>query len=223
MTSKALVVFSGGQDSTTCLFWAKERFDQIEAICFDYGQRHSIELESAKTIAQKWDIPLKIVQIEAFKQLGGNALVDHDSTISQEENALPNTFVPGRNIIFMSLAAAWAYQLKIPNLITGVCETDYSGYPDCRKSTMESLQTTVSAGMDYTFEIHTPLMYMSKAQTVSLAQEVGALEALSWSHTCYEGVFPPCGKCPACMLRQKGFDEAGIQDPLIFRAESGNL
>ncbi len=223
MTSKALVVFSGGQDSTTCLFWAKKKFDQVEAICFDYGQRHSIELKSAKTIAHKWEIPLKIVKVEAFKQLGANSLLDHDTEITHNENDLPNTFVPGRNIIFMTLAAAWAYQMKTTHLITGVCETDYSGYPDCRKSTMESLQTTISAGMDYTFEIHTPLMYMSKAETVSLAREVGALEALAWSHTCYEGVFPPCGTCPACILREKGFAEAGTKDPLIKRAKSGDV
>ncbi|MGL1936315.1 MAG: 7-cyano-7-deazaguanine synthase QueC [Fibrobacterales bacterium] len=222
MTSKALVVFSGGQDSTTCLYWAKKQFDQVEAICFDYGQRHTIELDSARTIAKKSGTPLKMLKIDTFKQLGANALLDHETKIIHTDGELPNTFVPGRNLIFMTYAAAWAYQKKIPNLITGVCEADYSGYPDCRKNTMESLQQSISLGMEFSFTIHTPLMDLSKAETVTLAQEVGGLEALAWSHTCYEGQFPPCGVCPSCLLRQKGFDTAGVIDPLITRASQNN-
>ncbi|MGL1903727.1 MAG: 7-cyano-7-deazaguanine synthase QueC [Fibrobacterales bacterium] len=217
MTSKALVVFSGGQDSTTCLYWAKKKFELVEAICFDYGQRHTIEIDAARTIADKSNTPLKILKIDAFKQLGANALLEHDTTITHKEGELPNTFVPGRNLIFMTFAAAWAYQKNITNLITGVCEADYSGYPDCRKNTMKSLETSISLGMDVSFTIHTPLMNLSKSETVTLAKEVGGLEALAWSHTCYEGAYPPCGVCPSCLLRQKGFDEAGVLDPLITR------
>ncbi|MHC5067932.1 MAG: 7-cyano-7-deazaguanine synthase, partial [Planctomycetota bacterium] len=131
--------------------------------------------------------------------------------------ALPNTFVPGRNLLFLTLAAAWAYQLGAANLVTGVCETDFSGYPDCRATTMRALEAALTAGMDAGFVIHTPLMHLDKAATVALAQELNALDLLAWSHTCYNGVVPPCGACPACQLRARGFAEAGIEDPLLRR------
>jgi len=216
---KALVVLSGGQDSTTCLYWAIEKFgrERVSTVSFDYGQRHLIELESAKQIAQLAGVEHQVLPINTFNALGGNALSGNeevDNALDMENN-LPNTFVPGRNIIFMSYAAALAYQKKITHLITGVAQTDYSGYPDCRQDTLQALQQTLNLGMEQSFTIHTPLMYMSKAETVKLAVRLGALEALALSHTCYNGQRPPCGRCAACILRAKGFAEAGVDDPLI--------
>ena len=146
-------------------------------------------------------------------------MVIQDVESSSAEGELPNTFVPGRNLIFLTFAAAYAYQRGIKDIIAGVCQTDYSGYPDCRQNTIEALQVAVNLGMEYQVKIHTPLMWMTKAETVHFAKKVGALEALAWSHTCYNGKVPPCGECPACGLRAKGFDEAGIMDPLIERTK----
>jgi len=217
MDGKALVVFSGGQDSTTCLYWALKNFAEVETITFDYGQRHLIELEAVKKIASLAKVPSIILKESALAQLGGNSLTA-DMPIEESQNgAPPNTFVPGRNIIFLTLAAAYAYQRGISNLVTGVCQTDFSGYPDCRRNTMDALEQTLTLGMDREFKIHTPLMWLTKAQTVDLAVEVGALEALAYSHTCYNGTLPPCGTCPACILRAKGFAEAKVADPLIER------
>ncbi len=133
---------------------------------------------------------------------------------------LPNTFVPGRNLVFITLAAAYAYQRGISEIVTGVCQTDFSGYPDCRESTMVALQAALRAGMDAPFTIHTPLMHLTKAQTVTMLRDLGGLPLLAYSHTCYEGAVPPCGRCPACVLRAKGFAEAGIADPLQERLAS---
>lgn len=217
MEEKALVVFSGGQDSTTCLYWALKNFAHVETVTFDYGQRHLIELEAVKKIATLAKVPSVILKESALAQLGGNSLTA-DMPIEESQNgAPPNTFVPGRNIIFLTLAAAYAYQRGISNLVTGVCQTDFSGYPDCRRNTIDSLEQTLTLGMDRTFKIHTPLMWLTKAQTVDLALEVGALDALAYSHTCYNGTLPPCGECPACKLRAKGFAEAKVADPLIER------
>ncbi|MEX0828602.1 MAG: 7-cyano-7-deazaguanine synthase, partial [Haliea sp.] len=130
-------------------------------------------------------------------------------------SGLPNTFVPGRNIIFLTFAAALAFQKGIEHLVTGVAQTDYSGYPDCREETITALEKTINLGMETEFQIHTPLMHLSKAETVRLARDVGALEAMADTQTCYQGKRPPCGECPACELRAKGFKEAGIRDPLI--------
>ena len=210
-SKSALVVFSGGQDSTTCLYWALKHFEEVRTLTFDYGQRHRIELECAKKIAQLADVSHEVLSIGTFAEVEV-----HQEDIIEED--LPNTFVPGRNLILLSFAAARAWQLGIENIVTGVCQTDYSGYPDCRKNTIEALQLALNLGMERQFVLHTPLMWLTKAQTVKMAQELGALEALSFSHTCYNGTFPPCGACPACHLRQKGFSEAGIIDPLIKRA-----
>ena len=125
--------------------------------------------------------------------------------------------MPGRNLVFLTLAAAWAYQLGARDLVTGVCQTDFSGYPDCRESTMQALTAALNAGMDANFTIHTPLMHLTKAESITLARDCDALELLAWSHTCYNGAIPPCGACPACLLRAKGFAEAGIADPLLER------
>ena len=221
MNDKALVVLSGGQDSTTCLYWAINRFgiDNVSSVTFDYGQRHRIELTCAEEIADFTNVPNVILPIDTFAALGGDALTDPDIAVASEaseETSLPNTFVPGRNLIFLTFAAAYAYQRGIANLVTGVAQTDYSGYPDCREETMESLQAALQKGMESDIRIHTPLMHLSKKETVRLAEELGALPAMALTHTCYNGARPPCGACPACELRARGFEEAGIADPLTL-------
>lgn len=226
-----LVVFSGGQDSTTCLHWALGTFGSVETVFFDYGQRHASEWESARAIAGRLNVRLRVFRLDFFREMGGNALVDPGLDIQSgaEGGAPPNTFVPGRNLIFLTYAASYAFTLGIRDLVTGVCQTDYSGYPDCRDSTIKSLESALSLGLGWSvegrgetppgsFAIHTPLMFKSKAESVRWAAELGALESLALSHTCYEGAFPPCGRCPACALRAKGFAEAGLPDPLMERA-----
>ena len=218
MSDKALVVLSGGQDSTTCLYWAIDRFgrDQVSTVTFDYGQRHKIELECAKNIAVQAGVTHIQLPIDTFSALGGNALVD-DIDVDSEAPAdgdLPNTFVPGRNLVFLTFAAAHAWQNSIGHLVTGVAQTDYSGYPDCRKDTLQALQNTLRLGMESEVTIHVPLMNLSKKDTVLLADKLGALDAMALTHTCYNGARPPCMTCPACLLRTKGFAEAGIDDPL---------
>ncbi len=220
MTAKALVVLSGGQDSTTCLYWAMDRFgnENVSSLTFDYGQRHRIELDCARQIAEFASVPNAVLPIDTFSALGGDALTDSDVQVApgvDENTGLPNTFVPGRNLIFLTFAAAFAYQRGITNLVTGVAQTDYSGYPDCREETMRSLQTALRDGMESEIQIHTPLMHLSKKETVELANELGALPVMAMTHSCYNGQRPPCGTCPACELRAKGFAEAGVKDPLV--------
>ena len=215
---KALVVLSGGQDSTTCLYWAIDRFgrDKVTTVTFDYGQRHRIELECARNVAAQAGVGNACVPIDTFSSLGGDALTDPDIAVEDHESeGLPSTFVPGRNIIFLTFAAAYAYRREIDHLVTGVAQTDYSGYPDCREETMAALQETLRLGMERDFEIHAPLMHLSKKQTVELARDLGALDAMALTQTCYNGQRPPCGSCPACRLRAKGFAEAGVEDPLL--------
>ncbi|MGL6045636.1 MAG: 7-cyano-7-deazaguanine synthase QueC [Vogesella sp.] len=223
-TPKALVVLSGGQDSTTCLYWALREFGaaNVEAVTFDYGQRHRVELDCARKIAQLAGVRQTVLPIDTFAAIGGNALTD-DSIAPEEgarddaDTALPNTFVPGRNLVFLSFAAALAYTRGIEHVVTGVAQTDYSGYPDCRENTLKALELALRLGMDSRVTLHTPLMFMSKADTVRLAQDVGAMDAMAWSHTCYNGGVPPCGRCASCELRAKGFAEAGVADPLVVR------
>jgi 7-cyano-7-deazaguanine synthase len=217
---KALVVLSGGQDSTTCLYWAIREFGQanVETITFDYGQRHRVELECASKIAADAGVPNTLLPINTFAAIGGNALTDEAIDVESdldEQTHLPNTFVPGRNLIFLSFVAAHAYTRGIKDVITGVAQTDFSGYPDCREETMKSLEQTLALGMEHEVTIHTPLMHLSKKETVELAVEVGGFDAMADTHTCYNGARPPCGVCPACELRQKGFYEAGVEDPLL--------
>lgn len=218
---RILVVLSGGQDSTTCLYWAIDKFqkENVLSVTFDYGQRHRVELESASKIAEIAGIENTLLPINTFSALGGNSLTDEIDVKDgvEPETQLPNTFVPGRNLIFLTYAAAFAYQNGIQNLVTGVAQTDYSGYPDCRENTIQALQKAINLGMESEIKIHTPLMNLTKKETVEMAQNVGALEALSYSHTCYNGQQPPCGLCPACVLRKNGFEEAGIPDPLVER------
>lgn len=220
---KALVVLSGGQDSTTCLYWAIDRFgvDNVDTVTFDYGQRHSIELECAERVAAFAGVSNRVLPIDTFAALGGDALTDAAIDVQdavESDSGLPNTFVPGRNLVFLTFAAAYAYRLGVSNLVTGVAQTDYSGYPDCREGTMTSLQHTLRLGMEFDVAIHTPLMHLSKKETVELARDLGALPAMAFTHTCYNGQRPPCGTCPACELRAKGFAEAGVEDPLLVNA-----
>jgi 7-cyano-7-deazaguanine synthase len=221
LPSKALVLFSGGQDSTTCLYWAKQEFDEITTLNILYGQRHLIENQAAKTIAKMAGVPLIEKNLGTlFTEIGNSALIgEGDIKASHRSNKkLPASFVPGRNIILVTVAAMIAFKQEIKNIIIGVCQTDYSGYPDCRQLTISFLQDTIAAGMDYPFTIHTPLMKLTKKQTVEMADELpGCMEALAYSHTCYEGRFPHCRVCPACGLRAKGFQEAGKIDPLELR------
>lgn len=219
MSDQALVVLSGGQDSTTCLYWAIDKFgsDAVTSITFDYGQRHRVELDCASKVAEYAGIENVIIPIDTFAALGGNALTDdidvEDETA--EGSTLPNTFVPGRNLVFLTFAAAYAWQRGIDHLVTGVAQTDYSGYPDCRDDAIQSLQQTLQLGMESSVVIHTPLMNLSKKETVQLAASLGGIDAMSLTHTCYNGERPPCGHCAACVLRAKGFSEAGIEDPLL--------
>ena len=217
---RAVVVLSGGQDSTTCLYWALDRFghEHVATLTFDYGQRHRIELDCAARVAAAAGVPNTVLPIDTFAALGGNALVDSAlATDGQAEQApdLPATFVPGRNLVFLTFAAAFAWRLGAGHLVTGVAQTDYSGYPDCREETIAALQTALRKGMESEIVIHTPLMHLSKKDTVLLARDLGALDAMALTHTCYEGARPPCGACAACQLRARGFAEAGIPDPLL--------
>ena len=217
---KVLVVLSGGQDSTTCLYWAIDRFglDAVDTLTFDYGQRHRIELDCAAKIANFAGVPGRCLPIDTFAALGGDALTDPDIDVANEaesETGLPNTFVPGRNLVFLTYAAAYAYQRNIRHLVTGVAQTDYSGYPDCREDTITALQHALRLGMGSDVTIHTPLMHLSKKETVELARDLDALPAMAFTHTCYNGERPPCGSCAACELRAKGFSEAGVADPLL--------
>ena len=216
---KALVVLSGGQDSTTCLYWAIDRFggDQVSSVTFDYGQRHRIELDCARKIAVQAGVSNVCLPFDTFAALGGDALTDAAIAVSDEADTgteLPVTFVAGRNLIFLTFAAAYAYRHDIGHLVTGVAQTDYSGYPDCREETIAALQNAIRLGMNRDLQIQTPLMHRSKKETVELAVELGALDAMALTHTCYNGEQPPCGTCAACKLRAKGFAEAGVPDPL---------
>lgn len=201
---KALVVFSGGQDSTTCLFWAKQQFSHVEAVTFAYGQRHDAEIEVAKEIAAELDVPHHILDLSLLGQLTSNALTRHDLDIDNAD--VPNTFVDGRNHLFLSFAAVMAKQLGMHHIVTGVCETDFSGYPDCRDQFVKSLNVTLNLAMDYPFVIDTPLMWLDKKQTWELADQLGAFDFVKErTLTCYNGILGSgCGECPACVLRQNG-------------------
>ncbi|WP_214709254.1 MULTISPECIES: 7-cyano-7-deazaguanine synthase QueC [unclassified Exiguobacterium] len=198
---KALVVFSGGQDSTTCLFWAKQQFSHVEAVTFAYGQRHDAEIEVAKEIAAELDVPHHILDLSLLGQLTSNALTRHDLDIDNAD--VPNTFVDGRNHLFLSFAAVMAKQLGMHHIVTGVCETDFSGYPDCRDQFVKSLNVTLNLAMDYPFVIDTPLMWLDKKQTWELADRLGAFDYVKeQTLTCYNGILGSgCGECPACVLR----------------------
>ncbi|HUI32505.1 MAG: 7-cyano-7-deazaguanine synthase QueC [Dysgonamonadaceae bacterium] len=211
INENALVLFSGGQDSTTCLFWAKEQFKNVTALCFSYGQRHSQEVENARRIAKKADVPFEVMDATIISHLSPNSLTDNKIEMDQEHPAdsFPNTFVPGRNMLFVTFAASLAFSRDIRHIVTGVSEADYSGYPDCRDTFMHSLNTTINLAMDKHFLIHTPLMWRNKAKVWELADELGVFDLVrNETLTCYNGIIADgCGKCPACKLRKKGLDE----------------
>ncbi|EHT3695851.1 7-cyano-7-deazaguanine synthase QueC [Staphylococcus pseudintermedius] len=205
---KALVIFSGGQDSTTCLFYAKKHFKEVELLTFEYGQRHAKEIEVAKEIAEDQGLKHHVLDMALLSQLTPNALTSHDMTIDSH-NDVPNTFVPARNLLFLSFAGALAYQIGAKHLITGVCETDFSGYPDCRDSFIKSMNVTLNLAMDRDFVIHTPLMWLNKKETWALSDDLGVLDYVrDRTLTCYNGIIAEgCGECPACQLRQRGLNQ----------------
>lgn len=205
---KAVVVFSGGQDSTTCLFWALKQFREVEVVTFDYGQRHKQEIECARGIAAELGVRFHLLDMGLLSQLSPNALTRHDMDIVHEDGELPNTFVEGRNHLFLSFAAVLAKGVGARHLVTGVCETDFSGYPDCRDAFVKSLNVTLNLAMDHSFVIHTPLMWLDKAATWQLADELGAFDYIrERTLTCYNGVIGDgCGECPACKLRLAGME-----------------
>jgi 7-cyano-7-deazaguanine synthase len=223
----ALVLFSGGQDSTVCLAWALERYERVETVGFDYGQRHAVELTARlavrRAIAEAfpaWAPRLGAdheLDIRAFGAIGETALTT-DQSIEMTARGLPSTFVPGRNLVFLTYAAALADRLGLCDLVGGMCETDYSGYPDCRRSTLDALEGALRLGMERDFRIVTPLMTRTKAETWAMAQGIGGQAlvdiTVTDSHTCYRGAREPmhawgagCGECPACELRARGWDE----------------
>lgn len=209
---KAVVVFSGGQDSTTCLMQAIEQYDEVHAITFDYGQRHRLEIEVAQKLTQKLAVKAhKILDVGLLNELAISSLTRDDIPVSHElqENGLPNSFVPGRNILFLTLAGIYAYQIGAQAVVTGVCETDFSGYPDCRNSFIKAMNSALVQGMDRQLDIVTPLMWLDKAETWALADKVGALKLIrKETLTCYNGIIGDgCGACPACELRAKGLNE----------------
>jgi 7-cyano-7-deazaguanine synthase len=221
----ALVLFSGGQDSSTCLAWALERYQRVETVGFDYGQRHRVEMECRPLILAelrrrfpRWASALgedHVLSLDVLPQLGATAMT-HEVEISTGSSGLPNTFVPGRNILFFTLAAALAYRRELRTLVGGMCETDFSGYPDCRDDTIKALQVALGLGMDTRFILETPLMWLDKAQTWQMAKTLGGdalLELITEAtHSCYLGDRKHkhewgygCGRCPACKLRSDGF------------------
>ncbi len=226
MKTTALVLFSGGQDSTTCLAWALQRYDHVETIGFDYGQRHAVELACRTEILAAlrsqfpdWAAKLgddHMLDMRMLSTISDTAMTS-GRAIEMEKNGLPNTFVPGRNLLFFTYAAAVAYRRELKVLVGGMCETDYSGYPDCRDNTLKALQVALSLGMNYSLVIETPLMWLDKRQTWEIAQGLGGPELLAIvrekTHTCYVGDRSTlhewgygCGTCPACELRRSGFD-----------------
>lgn len=224
--TSALVLFSGGQDSTICLAHALSRYDRVETVGFDYGQRHAVELDcrpkiiaAIKSAFPDWAGKLgedRVCDVSVLSEISDTAMIK-ETEIVVAENGLPNTFVPGRNLLFLTLAGAIAWRRGISTLVGGMCETDYSGYPDCRRTTLDAQELTLARGMDRPFNIETPLMWLDKAETWALANELGGESlteiVIEESHTCYLGDRQHrhawgygCGTCPACELRANGYD-----------------
>ena len=207
----ALVVFSGGQDSTTCLFWAKKHFKKVYALSFLYGQKHVKEVELAREIARKAEVDFHVMDVSFIGHLGKNSLTDTSIHMDEEkpEGTFPNKLVHGRNLFFLSIAAVYARERGINHIVTGVSQTDFSGYPDCRDAFIKSLNVTLNLAMEEQFVIHTPLMWIDKAQTWALADELGVLDLVrNETLTCYNGIpGDGCGHCPACKLRREGLEK----------------
>lgn len=224
--SKALVLFSGGQDSTVCLAWALARYEEVETVGFDYGQAHAVELECRTTLRERlaalfpdWAAKLGTDHMLSLAELGriSETALTRDAEIEMGENGLPTTFVPGRNLLFFTYAAALGYRRGATVLVGGMCETDYSGYPDCRADTLKALEQAISLGMDKSFSLETPLMRIDKVATWKLAEDLGGKALVNLiieeSHSCYRGDRSRrhdwgygCGTCPACELRAKGYN-----------------
>jgi len=221
----AIVLLSGGQDSCTSLYWAKEQgYDPILALTISYGQRHVVELEAAKEIAERAGVAQECINVGSILKstsplVSDNAVGEYDSAEELPGGVEP-TFVPGRNILFLTLAGNVAESIGAKTIITGVCEEDYGGYFDCRRIFIDAMEKALSEGIRGTqeyYKIETPLMFLTKKETVELAMKLdGCIGALALSHTCYKGQRPPCGKCHACHLRARGFEQAGVEDPLTI-------
>lgn len=225
MHTTALVLFSGGQDSTTCLAHALERYERVETLGFDYGQRHSVEMQARSVVLERlrerfpqWEPFLgedHVLSLDVLRQMGGSSLTE-DVAFAMQADGLPNTFVPGRNLLFLTLAGALAYRRGLQVLVTGVCETDFSGYPDCRDDTMKAMQLALNLGLAQRLRIETPLMWIDKAATWRMAESLGGQALVDLiiedTHTCYQGERGQrhdwgygCGACPACALRARGW------------------
>lgn len=208
MNQDAVVLFSGGQDSTTCLYWAKKKFKKVYAVSFYYEQKHAQEINQARLIAEKAEVEFHVVDLSFLGKMTNNSLTNQELVVDSEkpEGGLPNSFVPGRNLLFLNVAAIFAYERKAQHLVTGVSQTDFSGYPDCRDSFIKSMNVTLNLAMEEQFIIHTPLMWIDKAQTWALADELGVMELVRQETlTCYNAVLGDgCGNCPACSLRKEG-------------------
>lgn len=205
--NKALVVYSGGQDSTTCLYWAKQNFASVEAIAFNYGQRHLTELSAAKEIAAQAGVSLTIFNLDLMSGVSHNSLTDPAMSVElSEDDRPPNTLVEGRNMLFLTYAAIFAKTNGINNLITGVGQADFSGYPDCRNEFIVSLNQTLNLSMDYEYKIHTPLMWLDKTAVWKMADDLGVFDLVKdQTITCYHGIIGAgCGECPSCKLRSRG-------------------
>lgn len=223
-TTRAVVLFSGGQDSTTCLYWAKARFSEVRAVSVHYGQRHEAELDAAREIAELAGVRHDVFELGVLGELGGSALVDGTElrgsgghVDAEMPEGLPTSYVPLRNGFLLHVAAAVAAKWGARSVVTGVCQTDFSGYPDCRRAYIDSLERAITLALPSSLgpmSILTPLMELTKAQTVELARTLpGCWDALARSVTCYHGRRPGCGVCPACELRERGFVQAGEKDP----------
>lgn len=222
-----LVVLSGGQDSTTCLYWAKQTpgLEKLHAITFDYGQRHGVEIRSARIVGDMADVDThELVVLPDGILAGTSPLTNPAEEVEEYESAetlpggIEKTFVPARNLLFLSIAANRAAVLGCDSIVIGVSEEDFGGYPDCRGEFITAMEAAINAGLpeDCKLTVHTPLINRNKKETVELAASLGGcMEALAYSHTCYNGDWPPCGKCHACLLRARGFEQAGIEDPLL--------
>lgn len=229
--SIAVVVFSGGQDSTTCLVQALKEFDEVHAITFDYGQRHRLEIEVAADLAKSLGVKAhKVMDVTLLNELAISSLTRDDISVSGElqDNGLPNSFVPGRNILFLTLAGIYAYQVGANTVITGVCETDFSGYPDCRNDFVKAMNAALVQGMNRPLTIRTPLMWLNKAETWALADQYQALDLVrNHTLTCYNGMIGDgCGECPSCLLRKAGLndylsDRETVMSQLVAKQERG--
>ena len=207
---EAVVAFSGGQDSTTCLAWALKRYEKVYTVSFDYGQRHKKELECAKRLSEKMGAENIVLNLQELNRLAPNSLTRSDIEVDKEapEEGTPNSFVEGRNLLFLTYAAIFAKTHGINDIITGVSQSDFSGYPDCRDVFIKSLSTTLSLAMDYQFDIITPLMWIDKEETWELADELGVFDIVrNETLTCYNGIMGDgCGECPSCKLRRRGLE-----------------